>query len=510
MRRVPRSVLRAGGWALAGSLAGAAAAQSDDAPGVGREYSITPSVSISATATDNSRTGGGSGEADLITQATAGVSVRKTAGRVRGSLDYSLTGSVHARESSDNEFQNRLNAFGTAELVDNRAFIDANASISRQLASAFGTRLSDNSLGSRNQADVVTYRLSPYVRGELGSLASYEGRLAYSGSKSDAGALSDSNVTSGSLGLSGTPGGFVGWSLTGARQIYDYKQGREIESDTLRGVLSFAFDPQFTFFLIGGRESNNFTNLEKESRSTSGFGLTWLPTERTRLSAERERRFFGNSHSVAFEHRFPRSAVRFSSGRSLQSDAERFATASLGTVFDLFFLQFASIEPDPVRRAQLVNSFLQANGISPTTIVTGGFLTSGVTVDRRQELSFSLQGLRDTLTFTGFQSDSRRADTVTAGVDDFASSSFVKQRGLTVNWARRLTPISSLNVGLAYQRAEGDQSSLETDLQSITATWSTRLGERSSFSVSLRRSEFDSSSDPYDENAVTAALSMRF
>jgi uncharacterized protein (PEP-CTERM system associated) len=490
----------------------AAHAQSDDIAGArSLALSIVPTLSVSQTATDNARGGSRRGEPDLITTASAGVQVRKATGRVRGALDYSLSGVVYARDADENNFQNALRAFATAEVVEDRAFVDARASVSRQLISVFGTQLADNRLGNDNQAEVATFSISPYVRGNLAGLVGYEARLSHAASRSDSSRNADSNTSLASLQLNGgNQRRLLSWTATAARQSYDFSGGREVESDTLRAVLSLAINPQLSVSAIGGRESNDFTSLDKESRSIAGFGLTWLPTQRTRLAAERERRFFGNSHSVQFQHRMRRSAVRFSSSKNLVSDAERFSTSSFGTVFDLFFLQFESIEPDPVRRELLVNNFLRANGISPTTPVIGGFLSSAVTVEQRQELALTLQGIRDTVTFSATQSNSRRADTVVQVDDDFTNGATVRQRGFTVNWARRLSPVSSVNFGLAQQRSRGSFSGQSTELRTLNATWSSRLGERTTVSLGARRSEFDGSSNPYDEHAITGSLSMSF
>lgn len=485
-------------------------AQSDEAGG-GRSLSVVPTLSISQTATDNSRARIARGQAGLITQVRPGLQVRQTAGRLTGALNYSLIGVAYVGQSHANNFQNALNAFATAEVVSDRAYIDVRGNVSRQLLSAFGTQLTDNTQGNVNQAEVARFSVSPYVRGSLSGLVGYEARLSHTTTNTDANNVSDSTATAATLQLTGgNPRRLVSWSATAGRQIYDFSKGREVESDTVRGVLSFAINPQLSVSAIGGRESNNFTDLNKESRNTHGFGLSWFPTERTRFTAERERRFFGDAHSVRFEHRMRRAVVRFSSSRGAATNAARFARGSFGTTFDLFFLQFASIEPDPIRREQLVNNFLRANGISPTAVVIGGFQSSAVRLDRLQDLSFALLGVRDTVTLLASQRDSRRLDTVVQVDDDFSDSSFVKQRGFSINWARRLTPVSSVNLGLSLRKTTGSLRTRETELRSIVVTWSSRLNERTIASLGARRSEFDSSTNPYDEHAVTASISMTF
>ncbi|MES2960125.1 MAG: TIGR03016 family PEP-CTERM system-associated outer membrane protein [Pseudomonadota bacterium] len=472
--------------------------------------SVVPRAGVTLTATDNNRSSG-SGEADLITRLSAGVQVRKTAGRVQGALDYTLSGLLYARDADESNFQNELNAFGTAEFVDNWVYLDASANVSRQLISAFGSQSSDSSLDNSNQAEVATYSLSPYVRGRLGSLADYEARLSHAATRTDASGSSDSTINGGSLLLrGGNPLTLFSWSVTGSRTSYDFSEGRRTEEDRVRGVLTLALNSQLSVSAIGGREANNFTDLDKQSRSTSGFGISWRPTARTRFTAEGERRFFGTAHAASFEHRTPRSAIRFSSSRNVGSGLQRLASRSLGTAFDLFFLQFASVEPDPVAREQIVNDFLQANGISPTAVIASDFLASAVTVDRRQELSYTLLGVRDTITLLASVTDRRRLDTVAVVDDDFNNSRDIKQRGYDIGWARRLTPRSTFNLGLSQSKTTGDLSALATDLRTLRASWSSRLDKKTTVSLGARHSKFDSESNPYTENAVVGTLSTTF
>ena len=131
------------------------------------------------------------------------------------------------------------------------------------------------------------------------------------------------------------------------------------------------------------------------------------------------------------------------------------ADASIGTPYDLYFRQFASTEPDPVRRDVLVRNFLQANGIDPNSTVISQFLTSAPTLQRTQELSFALVGLRNTLTFRASQSKTRRLDTVSPVVDDLAVADHVRQRGLAVDLAHRLTSVAVLTLTGSYQKTTG-------------------------------------------------------
>ena len=477
----------------------------------GRAFSVVPSVSISETLTDNSRLVSFGRQSDLITQITPSVRISSTGGRVKGFLNYSLSGLAYARHSQVSNFQNSLSALANVEAVENWAFLDASADISQQSISAFGTQSADPTLVNSNRTEVRTYKLSPYVRGQLADLASYEARLTHTAVSNSSTAASNSSNDEARLRLGGdSPLRVLSWSADATRQVIDYRVGRRTEDDRLRGELHFAIDPQLQLTLIDGRESNDYVSLDKQSHSTPGWGLDWKPTERTRISVQREQRFFGNSHTYDLEHRTPRTVWSYRDTRDISTGFGQPTAGSLGTAYDLFFAQFASRQPDPALRATLVNNFLQANGIAPTTQVFGGSLASAVMLQRRQELSFALLGIRDTVTFMASRSDARRLDSIVSVADDFSNGNNVRQRGYSVNLAHRLTPLSALNLIASMDRTSGSTAAQSTRLRSISLAWSGRLGPHSSGSLGARHSVFDSATNPYKETAATAALSLQF
>jgi len=158
----------------------------------------------------------------------------------------------------------------------------------------------------------------------------------------------------------------------------------------------------------------------------------------------------------------------------------------------------------------LVNSFLQTNGISPSAPVIAGYLTSAVLLQRRQDASFALLGVRDTLTFLASRSNSRRLDTLTGATDDLLSSSVIIQQGLSVSYAHRLTPQTALNAIASQQRTIGSSTQPETNLRTISVNLTSRIGSQSTATFGARRSVFDSPSVPYTESALTGSLTVQF
>jgi uncharacterized protein (PEP-CTERM system associated) len=158
----------------------------------------------------------------------------------------------------------------------------------------------------------------------------------------------------------------------------------------------------------------------------------------------------------------------------------------------------------------LVNAFLQANGINPNAIVVSNFLTSAISLQRRQNLSFTLLGVRDTITFTASRTETSRLDTITNAIDDLSNAASVRQTGLSVNYAHRLTPDTSVSVTGMTQRSSDSSGLQETTSNSVNIGVSTRLGLRTSAAVNARRVIFESTASPYNETAITGTVSVQF
>ena len=164
-------------------------------PAGGRNFSIVPSLSLSETLTDNSRLTSTDKQTDLVTQVTPGIRITSNGGRVKGFLDYSLTGLAYARSSSSNEFQSSLNSVVKVEAIENWAFVDATANISQQSVSAYGTRSTDSTLVNSNRTEVRTLTLSPYLTGKLASFADYDVRLTQNWTRNSATSEADNSST---------------------------------------------------------------------------------------------------------------------------------------------------------------------------------------------------------------------------------------------------------------------------------------------------------------------------
>ena len=477
-----------------------------------RAVSVVPRLSVTETFTNNASLTSVGRQSELITEISPGIQVSSDTGRIKGFLDYSLRQVIYAQNTSSRNSQNALNTFGTVEALDNWAYLDFSGNIGRQAISAFGAQSPGDINTNPNFTESRTFRLSPFMRGKLSGTADYEARYSLTANRSASSLASDVTTNEGLLRISGqSPAARLGWSLDANRQNTRYSSGRSTEADTLRGNLTYSINPQLNLSAFGGREANNYTTLNKNSSFISGFGFNWVPSETTRLSASRQNRSYGSSHSISFEHRTARTAWRFNDSRDVSATPSQTGLVNRGSVYDLLFSQFASTEPDPFLRAALVNDKLKVEGLNPNATVVSSFLTSALSLQRRQDLSFVLLGIRDTVTFTANRSEGYRLDTIVGGInDDLANFAVVRQSGLSVSYAHRLTPEATLNVVGSAQKASDSQGLQNTSTKSLNVSVSTRVGAQSSAVLGVRRVVFESSTAPYTESAITGTLNVQF
>lgn len=472
----------------------------------GPGISVVPVFSIVETYTDNRKLTTTDRQSELITQISPGVQISSRSGAVQGSLSYAASGVLYARDSSANTIQNQLSANGTAELVERRLFVDAAAAISQQAVSAFGTQSAGSVTDISNRTEVSTYSLSPYLRGRLLGSVDYQARLSYLRSSGSAGALGDTKALTGTAGLSGMVGR-IGWSLDGSRNATEYDDGRRYYTGRFGGSLVSTSIPDLRLTVRLARESSDLNQSAAGNKTSWGAGALWTPGPRTTVGLDADRRYFGNSHALTLQHRFARSIWVYTDSRDVTTGGV--SGRQTFSLYDLFFAQFASIEPDPLKRDTLVRNFLRANGLDPTTTTLGGFLTASPSVQRRQNLSVSLQGLRSTVTVAGFQSTSSQLDPAAAG-GDLGQAAEVRQLGWNVTVSYRLTPVASFIVVGSMLKTPDSGSFAGNDLRTLMATWQSSVGQRAQVSLGVRYAVFDSEANPYHETALIGSLSLRF
>jgi uncharacterized protein (PEP-CTERM system associated) len=129
---------------------------------------------------------------------------------------------------------------------------------------------------------------------------------------------------------------------------------------------------------------------------------------------------------------------------------------------------------------------------------------------RRQELSYALSGVRDTVTLLASRTETSRLDSLVNVPDDLSNSNRVIQRGISLALTHRLTPRSALNLTLSQQHTKGNLSNQSSTLKSIVANWSASLGARTQISLGARYVDYDATLNSYKEKAIFSNLTRQF
>jgi uncharacterized protein (PEP-CTERM system associated) len=450
---------------------------------------------------------GGSAVTDGVLQLRPGVQVSSRSGRVRGSLYYSLDAIQHTDRAQGSALQNYLNAAFTAEAVPNWAYVDAAASISQGTLSAYGQQSVDGVQSNGNRTEVSTLSLSPYVRGSLAGLATYEARINGSATSTRDFAAGDSTTSGGSVSLGSSSQGLIGWGLAASRQRTGYRQGRASTSDAATASLIGRPDPELTLTLRGGQESNDVVGLVRTTYGNHGAQVVWTPSVRTTVDLGADHRYFGDSHHVLIEHRFARSSFRLSSSRdSTTPNLNGGASSQIVSYYQLLDLIYTSAVPDPLLRDQRIRDELRAAGIDPNALAVGGPVSSAVTLLNRQDLGWTYSGLRTTFSLLAFASSSSVIDTAsTVGGD-----ANYRQRGYTLTVSHRLTPTASAGISGSDLKTLSTDARLGSDLRSLTLNLTEQISRRVNGSLAARYTVLSGSTDPYHESSLSASVGVRF
>ena len=496
--------------AFGGSAGMALAQDAGVAPQGGRSNELTFGIGASETLLASVRPGGSRVD-EAVTQITPTVRWSSYSGRLRGSLNYSA-GLRHYAGNNDartdkNTVDHSLTASARAELVERAAFVDINGSIGQQAISALDSAANASSFQpNSNRSEVYSVSVSPYVVGSLAGLATYELRYALNASDGSDESFSRRTSDTLSLVLRGQSAGIFGWGAQVSASKTDFGDRGQNRNDRANLDLTIRPDVDWRFVVSGGQERTNVGTVAARSYANWGLSGSWTPSPRTRVDFGTERRYFGDAHRLAIEYRTQRTVFRYSDVRDVNNGNQQGGIGQPVTLFELFFAQFASIQPDRIQREQLVLQYLASIGRDPNEVLFADVVNRGVTVQRRRDLSAAWIGIRTTVTVQAFANDNRLLSGPNTGSTVGGSG---RQQGVNVSASYRLTPQTALSAGLTESRTPV-AGGLGTNQKTASLGLSSQLGRRTSAALSGRYSVVDGGTDPYREASVTASISLRF
>lgn len=487
-------------------------------PSFAQNWRIQPALSLRETWTDNvALVSSSQARSDFVTELSPSLMVQGRGSRARVDVDLHPSFLAYARDSGRNGFLNQLNASGAVEAIERFLFVEAHAQVTQQTVSAFGPQASSNVSDTSNRTETRLLSVSPYVKGITGGWATYEARYQASSTRTEAeaGGQGNSRVVTGNL-ASITDFASFGWIVDYRDARYDFRAGQDAKSRMLRGTLIYHFDPALWFLVKGGRESNDYEDVNR-SFATGGLGLEWSPTGRTRISAEHDKRFFGWGHRYSFRHRTRGVSYSLLAAKEETTTSDQLTRNSVGTLFERFSDLLSAQFPDPQQRAEQVRQLLARTGIPQEAIPQAGFLTSAVQLERRIEGSIALLGARNTWTVSANHRISRALTSLGESVTvDSLAASEISEQGLFLNVNHRLTEQDSVLASASWQRNRGaGDNPLETITRRFELVVTKRLGSTSNGSLGFRAVRSDGGAETgrangYRENAVFGGLSHQF
>ena len=488
-------------------------------PAGAAKWDIVPTLSIEETYTDNVRlTAPGSERGDWVTTLNPGLAVRGSGDRLRLDFVYAPLFLHRAREGS-NDVIHQLNASATAEFIKRTLFLDVRSTVSQQNISILGPQADSNINITGNRESVRSTLISPVLRHDFGLHAQGEARLSYSTVSTGSGtiALSDSQATGLDVKInSGPTSKLFTWNAAYSRQHIDYNelQVQDIDTQRITTGAKRLITPQVGLLANLGYEDNSYLTTGQAPKGAFwNVGSDWNPTPRTRFAATAGRNYDGSTASFDFSHCTRLTVWTASYVQDITTThTQILVPASEGTAGRVDGLYQCTI-PDPVARQTAVSAFMDQNGPPPSFGAQVGFNVSVPYLVKRLQGSIGIRGVRNTMFANLFtQSREAKGPLDQPGAGDFEQSARIKDSGASVLWTSRLSAQTAFYLNVGFTRNEFVATGFVDKQKFIRLGMTRQFHPRLSGTVSYHRIQNDSSNNAaaYTENAVSAALTVRF
>lgn len=455
------------------------------APAVGAvDWKVTPTLRAGAILSDNIRlspekTG------DMVLTVSPGVTVVKDKGRLRAQADYRLDNIVSLSESDRNIIYHNLAATASAELLRDRFFVDANASIAQNNISPFGVISIDNVNPNNNRTTVKSFGITPRYIQRFGSFATGQARYTHAEARY-------TNVFSTRINDavylnldSGSRFNTVGWGLA-----YSYFQSDteivDTSAESSSAYLSYPYSPRLRFRVTGGYEK---LKLPTQNKSPEGefwsLRVDYAPGPLTTLSASVGERFFGPTRTFNLTRKSAHSTWLVNYSRDIANEQVVL----------------------PIQSGFLINPITGAPALDPVTGLPASvpaqlfarfsetFLTS------LMNTSYSYEKGKSKITLSAF--DSAR--------DSQLRELKINQTGANALWNLRVFPRTTADLGLGLLRSRLQPFERQDTYAYLTVGATHRLSAKSTASLTYRHQRRNSNRDPdYNENSLAFFVNMRF
>lgn len=454
-----------------------------------------PAVETALTYTDNiDLDPAGEAEQALVTTLATLNNLRITGGRIEAAGNADLALDLQAREDSEVELRQDVRAAGTAELAEDRLFVDAFAGWFRTLADAGGAVSGSEVSGEDDQEDVQVYSISPFLQNRFGGLAESELRVGFSQVFTDDEDDGDSRQNDQRLQVS-TGDRFTRFSLTGLAQRIDVDSDGDEGSFLQRTALvegGYAVVRQFSLLAGVGVETIDSDDIEEDTDGPIwNLGFEARPGPRTELSFRAGQRFDTLDVNGDLSYRFtPALELRAQLTTAVTTTQQEILLNQLGL----------APNPDDPDSPLLIDT---VTGLPVGAADTDLGLRDEVVVARRVNAGLFGSRNRNAWLFA------LAAETRDSDIEE--DETILSAEGA---WTRAVTPDIDLTGTVAYRFVSEDFDEASTDQQTIigelAVTYQLSEGIRLSGSYSRADQFADDPDDEFSENAVTIGAVLSF
>ena len=479
-----------------------------------------PSIAVEETYTNNvDLSPNGARRSDLVSQITPSLAVTERG--AHSSLNALISVPFVFRPRSDiqsSSIEPEVRVVGHLEAVPQFFFLDGSISVTQQYLSPFGQQSTSLANATNNRFTSTYYEISPYIKHNLpAEELSYElrDRISWTSGYGDQNLTSSSTVNelTGNITRRPTPFGWIAEISRTETRFTNRSNNLLEELARLRGT--YAIDPQLEVEARAGYEHNDLGILNDTSNAIYGAGFKWRPSDRTKVDAFWEHRFFGSSYNVDFSNRTPLSVWSLVASRDITTYPQQLAALPAGIdVSSILNQLFVSKIPDPSERQTVVDQLIQNRGLPSVLSSPVTLYTENITLQERLIGTVGLLGARNAVFFSVFrQHNEPIVGPDNAFISDLLFALNNTQEGGSVTWSHTLAPLLTLTAGVDGSRTVATGSSRPGTTRQVTAhaMLSTQLSVRTTAFAGLRfqASRSNVVSD-FDEAEVFAGFVHQF
>lgn len=483
-------------------------------PGVRTSLSYSTNASLEDNTTRNR---GG----DFVFEITPYLTAESQSARLNYKVDYAMANLYRIRSGDSILGRQRLSGNVTASIAGDWLWVDAAGQIANTFADLFGPLSSDPNVSFVNSAQVRSFSVSPYVRSRLGGFV--DATLRYGLQFNDASRnvpeqSKINNTFSANLSGAQSDGQNWNWSWGGEYQVRKFGNVN-VERKFSSGSIFWVPTPSVR--LSGTAAFDQIDGLIARNGDRQGlgggFGLDWSPLDRTNISFQALRRYYGNSGQASISHSssWIVFSANYSKGVSGSVDSSIFSIDP-GSVFSR-----GLITANPVYLSLIAQNLRLGYGIP----YAAGIIEDTYIQQQQAGASLGLVGIRNSLTFNAYASQRDSSLFVKAvpaggsgprGGGVGISSTYnglIQVYTASADYNFRFDARTNLSASITGIRTNAPNTSLSSHSYTLSTGISTSLTPDTKAGAGIRRTEGRSSGltvSRFDDTVIYGSLDVRF